>query len=147
MKSKCCMTVSSCVKHCTVLWISYESTESCRNHSLSTHLGARTSTMSCSSWYDSRAEYCPGTQRGTVLVEHSVFWGVYSWEDIFSGRFWSSTSCAMCKTTYDVRLCWRWCSSYFHTSRCVWRFLWTVTSQLNRILGAVVHLAGLSVSG
>ena len=41
------MTVSSCVKHCTVLWISYESTDSCRNHSLSTHLGARTSTMSC----------------------------------------------------------------------------------------------------
>ena len=39
------MTVSSCVKHCTVLWISYESTDSCRNHSLSTHLGARTSTM------------------------------------------------------------------------------------------------------
>ena len=28
------MTVSSCVKYCTVQWISYESTDSCRNHSL-----------------------------------------------------------------------------------------------------------------
>ena len=33
-----------------LLWISYESTDSCRNHSLSTHLGARTSTMSCLMW-------------------------------------------------------------------------------------------------
>ena len=64
MKSKCCMTVSSCVKHCTVLWISYESTESCRNHSLSTHLGARTSTMSCLLLF---LYHCAPTERWTAI--------------------------------------------------------------------------------